>query len=169
MKLQFTNEPLGQYFRTLLHDAIYNESGVLPSETTEAYLADLLVRFAHFERMHGIRDAFGHRIPTVTGMLPEADIRLHANSFLREREVHKHIGDYLLFWAGMYPEYFEHLRKAGHVDGLIDAPAQGKASYYIASSYRESPYEEEAEVLYRLSDEFDGYMHAVKSVRKRMN
>ena len=53
----------------------------------------------------------------------------------RRRECHRHVGDFTLFWTGVYPEALPKLR-AGTADDLIDFPAQGKRSYYLASTYQ---------------------------------
>ena len=43
----------------------------------------------------------GRRVWQVAERLVEGDVLLNATSFEREREVHKHIGDFTLFWTGL--------------------------------------------------------------------
>ena len=74
------------------------------------YLAGVLADFAHVDRVHKIKDLAGRRLDEVADMLLHADVRLEATSFNREREVHKHIGDFTLFWAGVYPEALPRMR-----------------------------------------------------------
>ena len=60
------------------------------------------------------------------------------------REMHRHIGDFTLFWTGVYPEVLKRLRSPMHKDHFIDYCEQGKRSYYIASTFEEEPFKEEA-------------------------
>jgi hypothetical protein len=69
----------------------------------------------------------------------------------RRRECHRHVGDFTLFWTGVYPEALGHRRMRESADGLVDFQRQGKHSYYVASTYGT----DEAPVLRRLSAEFE--------------
>jgi hypothetical protein len=93
-------------------------------------------------------------------MLAEAEARIGD----ARREVHRHIGDFTLFWTGVYPEA---LRRADSRTGdrFIDYCTQGKRAYYIASRI---PGEAEAEsdVLERLSQEFELCAFGLGEARK---
>ena len=102
-------------------------------------------------------------------MLVEGDVVLHATSFDREREVHKHIGDFALFWTGVYPEMLRHFRAAHRADHLVDYVAQGRRSYQIASTFDHGPYAGEAPVLRRLSEQFETCMLGLNLVRKELD
>jgi len=69
------------------------------------------------------------------------------------REVHRHIGDFTLSGPASTPiaptAAFD--SPQGH---FIDYCEQGKRSYWIASTYANDPYAEEAPVLRRLSEQF---------------
>lgn len=119
------------------------------------YVADLLTRFAHVDEIYRIRNARGKRLEEVAEMLMEGSVLLNARSFAREREVHKHIGDFTLFWTGVYPEALRFLRAVTRKDHLLDYVQQGKKSYYIASTFDAGEYREEAPILRRLSAEFE--------------
>ena len=55
-------------------------------------------------------------------------------AFDRERQVRKHIGDYTLFFAGMFPESINRFRLRRHrLESFIDLMKAGKESYYIVS------------------------------------
>jgi hypothetical protein len=68
------------------------------------YLTNLLTEFAHIDSLYRLRDLNGRPLQEVAEMLYYADVRLGAQSFYQEREVHRHIGDFTLFWTGVYPE-----------------------------------------------------------------
>jgi hypothetical protein len=82
------------------------------------------------------------------------------------REVHRHIGDFTLFWTGVYPEALKRLRSILRKDHFIDYCEQGKRSYWIASTYEDDAYAEEAPVLRRLSEQFELCAWGLSQVRK---
>ena len=57
------------------------------------------------------------------------------------------------------------LRSALTKDSFIDYCEQGKRSYYIASTFADDPYREEAPVLRRLSEEFELCAYGLNQVR----
>src|SRR6266702_3385066 len=77
-----------------------------------------------------------------------------------------HMDDFTLFWTGVYPEALSRLRSALNKDSFIDYCEQGKRSYYIASTFEEDPYREEAPVLRRLSSEFELCAYGLNQVRR---
>src|SRR5689334_10398277 len=108
------SHPIRRYFAVEIHRALL-EVG-LCEQDVEAYLSHMMVQFMHHDKIFAIRDAAGHRLEAVVDMLAEGDIRVNANSFDRERQVHKHIGDFLLFWSGLFPEFLMQLKKPTHKD-----------------------------------------------------
>jgi hypothetical protein len=82
------------------------------------------------------------------------------------REVYRHIGDFTLFWTGVYPEALGRLRSVFSKDSFIDYCEQGKRSYFIASTFEEDPYRAEAPVLRRLSEEFELCAYGLNQVRR---
>src|SRR5690242_19836093 len=127
------SHPIRMYFAAEIHRAL-QEVG-LCEQDVEAYLSHMMVTFLHNENIYAIRDAAGHRIEAVIDMLAEGDIRINANSFDRERQVHKHIGDFLLFWSGLFPEFLKHHKGSMHKDVAVDILRQGQKSYYVASTF----------------------------------
>ena len=80
--------------------------------------------------------------------------------------VHKHIGDYTLFWSGVYPENLKALKAAPRRDHLVDYLRQGKRSYAIASDLSTDKADPPAAVLRRLSDNFEFCVYGLGLVRK---
>ncbi len=158
--------PIRRYFAVEIHRAL--EEVGLCEQDVEAYLSHMLVTFLHKDSIYSIRDAAGHRIEAVVDMLAEGDIRLNANSFDRERQVHKHIGDFLLFWSGLFPEFLKDIKKPTHKDAGVDIVRQGQKSYYLASTFEHDPYGIEAPTLLKLSTQFEGYQRSLTVVREAM-
>ncbi len=141
---------LNRLFAGLIEQTFQADLGIADPGLTD-YLSELLVRFVRLDAVYKLRDATGRRLDEVAAMLAEAGQR-QANP---RREVYRHIGDFTLFWCGVYPEALARLRSPAKADGLLDYCEQGKRSYYIASTYDQEPFAREAPVLRRLSDQFE--------------
>jgi len=122
------------------------------------YLADLLYDFTHIDHLYRIRDQRGRRLNEVAEMLLEADLLLNAGSFEREREVHRHIGDFTLFMVGIFPEFLKRIkidRWIHNPDFLIDYVKVGKYSYRNVSEFNYGEFKQNAALFRRLSDNFE--------------
>lgn len=152
------NHPLHRLFRGLAEHTFLAELGIGDPRLV-GYVAGLLARFVPSEGVWAIRDSQGRRITEVAAMLAEAEAS-HDDD--RRRECHRHVGDFTLFWTGVYPEALESLRSRRSIDHLIDYQQQGKRSYFVASTLAG----EQAPVLRRLSDEFELCAYGLSMVRK---
>ncbi len=159
---------LRRLFGALVERAFLQTLGVYESHVAD-YLADVLTDFAHMRQVYKIKDLSGKTLHEVADMLLHADVRLEATSFNREREVHKHIGDFTLFWAGLYPESLPRLQAQTRRDHLLDYVQQGKNSYAIAASHDYGDYRQQAPTLRKISDEFELCLYGLHSVRKQID
>jgi hypothetical protein len=125
------------------------------------YIALLLTRFVHSDAIYKVRNPAGRRLEEVAAMLLEAEARI-GNP---RREVHRHIGDFTLFWTGVYPEALRRLKTATRLDYFIDYCEQGKRAYHIAATI-ETEKAEENEVLERLSHDFELCAYGLGEVRR---
>ncbi|MDR3689632.1 MAG: hypothetical protein P4L46_09665 [Fimbriimonas sp.] len=157
--------PLRHYFVEALHDTLDREFGQVDDPEVEQYIGDMLVDFIDVDNIFDIHDAYGQKVDAVVDMLVEADIREAADSFDREREVHRHVGDFLLFWSGLFPEFLKQMKAPGSRDVLLDPIRQGKFSYYVVSTFEHGAYAHEARIFKKLSDEFDTYRYGLNLVR----
>ena len=130
------------------------------------YLTRLLTEFAHIDSLYRLRDLNGRPLREVAEMLYYADVRLGAQSFYQEREVHRHIGDFTLFWTGVYPEALPRMRASLRKDHLIDYVKQGKESYRLVSLFDIGEWREEAPMFRRLSENFEVAMQGLHAVRQ---
>jgi hypothetical protein len=160
--------PLRKLFGALVERAFLNTLGVYDSQVVD-YLAGVLTDFTHMRHVYRVRDLSGRNLSEVADMLLEAEIRMNAVSFNREREVHRHIGDFTLFWTGIYPDSLPRLQECARKDHLIDYVRQGKSSYAIAASHDYGAFRAESRVLHQLSEEFETCMLGLHSVREQMD
>jgi hypothetical protein len=150
-----------RFFTGLTEYAFHARLGVTDPPLVD-YIAELLVRFVRNDELYPVRSVRGQRLVAVADMLAEAQ---HREGPARQK-VHRHIGDFTLFWTGVYPEVIDGLRR-GSKDALIDYQKQGKRAYWIASTI---PVEKEtppADVLKRLSEQFDLCVYGLSEVRRQ--
>jgi hypothetical protein len=162
------DHPIRGLFQSLVSRAFQGHLGLSDPELSR-YIGDVLVDFIHRDHIYRIKNAEGRRLEEVAEMLLEGDVSLNATSFEREREVHKQIGDFTLFWTGVYPEMVRHLRAASRRDHLLDYVEQGRKSYQIASTFQYGAYADEAPILRQLSDQFETCMVGLHLVRREMD
>jgi len=160
--------PLFALFQELIHERLVAEFGRLHESQCEAYLSELLFEFLHTDQIFAIQDRQGNRLQAVSDMIEESDVLLNADSFERERQVHKHIGDFIMFWNGIYPEFLRQLRLQSGKDALCDFIQQGRESYYVVSTFDHSPYDVEAPMFRQLSEEFEMYTACLRFVRSHL-
>lgn len=153
------SHPLHRLFRGLTEHAFLAELGIGDPKLV-GYVAGLLARFVPAENVFRLRDDQGRRLSEVTAMLAQAESAVDPE---RRGECHRHVGDFTLFWTGVYPESLSALQSTISADHLIDYQERGKRSYYLASTYSD---EEVAPVLRRLSDQFELCAFGLSRVRK---
>jgi hypothetical protein len=156
------DHPLRRLFAGLAEHTFLDRLGIGDPRLID-YLSVLLSRFIHMDTIHRVCNGQGRRLEEVADMMLEAEA-LPPEGRTR-REVYRHIGDFTLFWTGVFPEALQRLRSVLHKDHFIDYCEQGKRSYYIASTFAGNPYQEEAPVLRRLSQEFELCAYGLNQVR----
>ncbi|HZU30109.1 MAG TPA: hypothetical protein VFB79_03285 [Candidatus Angelobacter sp.] len=162
------SNPLQRFFKEVV-ERNYEEVGVHNSEV-HAYVANLLAEFCDTTTLYKVKNAEGRSLCDVGEMLLESDpVYGLAPSFDRERQVRKHIGDYSLFFSGMFPEGLNHhrLRKA-RTEGLIDFVKAGKESYYIVSKFEHFEYAKVAPLFRKMSQEFEQLVYGLNHVKNEL-
>lgn len=157
-------DSLRRLFAALTEHTFQVELGVVDPALSD-YLVDLLVRFTRTPDIYRHRDAEGQRLEEVADMLEEAEQR----EARPERELRRHIGDYTLFWTGLYPEALPRLKSVDRKDFFISYDEAGRQSYLIASRFEEEPFEEEAAVLRTLGTEFELCKRGLNRIRKELD
>ena len=126
------------------------------------YIAALLARFIHCDAIYKVRNPAGRPLQEVGEMLVEAEARMGD----ARREIHRHIGDFTLFWTGLYPEALRRLQKQPRLDYFVDYCAQGKRAYHIASTIPTEQDARENGVLERLSHDFELCAYGLGELRR---
>ena len=155
--------PLRRLFQGLVEQAFMSELGVCDVQITD-YLSAMLCDFVHVDDIFRLRTVDGHVIREVSQAEAAAYLGPEVDGTLRTRIVNRYIGDFTLFWTGVYPESLR-ARTAG-VDRLNEYLLQGRRSYGIASELSTPDADPPASLLRRLSDEFEHCVCGLHLVRE---
>ncbi len=159
------DDVLRRLFQGAAEQTFESELGIADQQLID-YLVNLLLRFLRQEALFHVRDTTGHRLTQVVDMVQEAE---HRQARPR-REIHRHIGDFTLFYSGVFPEHLPRLQAPDRPDFLVDYAQQGKRSYLIAASYAEDDQSrDEAPVLWHLSEEFELCSEGLHRVRRELD
>jgi hypothetical protein len=158
--------PLRRMFSGLTEHAFMSVLGVAEPPLID-YLSELLTRFLHNDTVYRLKDGQGQSLSEVPDMLREAE-SLPATGSTR-REYHRHIGDFTLFWIGLFPEAIRMRQQGWSRDSFVSYMAIGKRSYLIASSFENEQFAHESAVLRRLSSEFEMCAVGLNQVRKEID
>ena len=152
---------IGRFFAGMAEYTFQTQLGVVDTALID-YLSDLLTRFVRQDVIYRLRDPRGRHLVAVAEMLAEAEKRVGQ----ARREIHRHVGDFTLFWSGVYPETVTGQSDSSS-DRLLDYQAEGKRSYWIASTI-ESAADKGAtgETLERLSENFELCAYGLREVRR---
>src|SRR6202142_2370855 len=160
------SHPLQQLFVELVGRHYAEEIGIRDPQIVN-YVAQLLAEFCDAEQLFKIRTAAGQPLSDVGEMLIESNpIFGPAPSFDRERQVRKHIGDYTLFFTGMFPESINHFRlRRARMEGFVDWMKAGKESYFIVSKFEHFEYAKVAPLFANLSRNFEQCVYGLNQVK----
>lgn len=156
--------PLRKLFDGLVEQVFIVELGICDPAVT-GYLGEMLADFVHVDRIYPLRAVDNHVIRDVSRMEALADLGPDVAETRRRRLINKYIGDFTLFWAGVYPENLRPRRQSG-VHRLTEYLVRGKRSYGIASELTAVSDQPPAEVLQNLSDQFEYCVHGLHLVRE---
>ncbi|MDX1964858.1 MAG: hypothetical protein SFX18_17040 [Pirellulales bacterium] len=126
------------------------------------YVTELLTRFSHYDEIYRVKNLYGRRLDQVSDMLLEAETRPAPLN----REVHRHIGDFTLFWSGLYPEALRWMQAAPRKDAVLNYKELGKRAYRIASTIPPADNPEENTVLERLSHDYELCLYGLNELRR---
>ena len=159
------NHPLRRLFAGLVEHAFCTEVGMCDPALT-GYLADLLVNFTHIDQLNAIRNTVGKRPEQVAAMLAILYDERPTSEIERDRTMYQHIGDYTLFWAGVYPEQIRSARGGRGGDTLLDYVSQGKRSYLIVSRLAGEDDAPPSSLFRHLSEDFEFCLYGLGLVRR---
>ena len=160
------SHPLQELFQDLVGRHYAAEIGIRDPQIV-AYVSHLLAEFCEADQLFKVHNANDRPLDDVGEMLLESDtVYGPAPSFDRERQVRKHIGDYTLFLAGMFPESINHFRlRRQRLENFVQWVKAGKESYYIVSKFEHFEYAKVAPLFASLSKNFEGCVYGLNMVK----
>lgn len=161
--------PLEGFFQQAVRNSYEGKLGIHDPDVT-GYVAHLLCDFSDARNLYCVRDEAGHPVDELAEMINASDpVNGSAPSFDAERALRKHIGDYALFVAGMYPEAAGSSRRLRHhYPSLTELIRAGKDSYFIVSQFNLFEYEQEAALFARLADRFEHCVLGLTLLREEL-
>src|SRR6201981_512842 len=163
------SHPLQELFQDLVGRHYAEEIGIRDPQIV-AYVSHLLAEFCEADQLFKIHNAANRPLDDVGEMLLESDpVYGPAPSFDRERQVRKHIGDFTLFFAGMFPESVNRYRlRRQRLESLVDWMKAGKESYYIVSKFEHFEYAKVAPLFANLSRNFEECVYGLNRVKNEL-
>jgi hypothetical protein len=164
MSTEPQNSVMQRYFAGLTETTFQSELGVVDPPLID-YVSGLLLRFVRNDVIYSFRTVTGRPMMTISEMVAEASARLGD----AKRELHQYIGDFTLFWAGVYPEALRSSNIPHRMNDQFESYcAHGRRAYRIAAcietTRRDAP---DPEILERLSDRFDLCCYGLREVRRQ--
>ena len=161
--------PLEALFLDLVGRHYAHEIGIR-DEAVVGYVAHLLSEFCEVQQLFRIQNLAGKPLTDVGEMLLQSDpVFGPAPSFDRERQIRKHIGDYTLFFTGMFPESINHLQlRRNRLENFVDWMKAGKESYYIVSRFDSFEYTRVAPLFESLSAHFEQCVYGLNCVKNEL-
>ncbi len=162
------SETLRNFFDELIERSFKQRLGLVDAEVT-SYVSDLLTQFNRTENLYRIKNTEGKPLREVGEMLVASNPLFEAPSFDREREVRKHIGDFTMFFAGLFPEALNRWRlRRMNLDSLVDYVRAGKESYYIVSEFNLFEYRSLSGFFKKMSEQFETCVFGLNLVKQEL-
>jgi hypothetical protein len=163
------NHPLRALFGELVQTRLLG-TAQLNDIPAAKYVAGVLVDFCHTDNLYKIRNSSGKTLEDVGEMLIASNPMLEGRSFIYEREVRKHVGDYTLFLAGMFPEYVARIhRQKRRLESFVDYLKAGKESYSVVAAFDQFEFKDEAPLFRRLSERFELCVFGLNLVKQDLD
>ena len=158
--MQERRETIEKYFAGIAENTFHTQLGVVNPPLVN-YVTDLLIRFVRLDNFYRVRSISGKPIMDVDELVSEATMRLGD----AKREILQYIGDFTLFWLGVFPESFQ--KNGERTAKYNNFCEHGSRSYEIASQIETTDDEApDSEVLGTLSESFELCAYGIQEVRR---
>lgn len=160
-----SNQHIRALFGGVVQQVFMVDVGLCDPRVTD-YLSDMLAEFLHVDRIYRLHTVDGEPIREIQRMQREAYLGPDVDDGTRNRLIHKYIGDFALFWAGVFPEQLTQRRHGA--DLLREYLLRGKQSYHIASELSRPNMHPPSELLRNLGEHFEFCVHGLHLVRDNL-
>ncbi|MEO1616251.1 MAG: hypothetical protein AAFV88_10405 [Planctomycetota bacterium] len=151
-----------RFFRGISEFIFHSKLGVADVQLVD-YVGDLMLRFVRVDSLYSLRQSDGMRARHILEMVSEAERRIG----LAKREVYRHVGDFTLFWSGMYPESLGESSSSSRSAGrLVNYCHQGKRAYAKAAEIEGGEDRPPSELIHRMSEHFEMCAYGLREIRR---
>ena len=157
-------DELRKLFRGVVEQVFFTEIGICAPALT-AHLSGMLADFVHIDQIYRMRGVDGSVIQDVSRLHAKADLGSCVDQVSRERIISRYVGDFSLFWVGLYPETLRPRRQCG-IDRLGEYILQGRRGYEVAGRLSQAEDVPSANLLLDLSEQFEFCVHGLHLVRR---
>jgi hypothetical protein len=165
MQWRYEHHPLKKLFAGLVESAFCVDVGFCNPRLND-YIVRLLIEFIHIDSACRMGDDGGARLETIASMLAWIQKNEQNVDKPERRDAYLHVGDYTLFWTGVFPEGLRRRREGVNPNMLAVYVDRGKESYAIASELTDEDGQPPRSVLRCLSEEFETCAHGLRLVRE---
>ncbi|MGE3181548.1 MAG: hypothetical protein AB7N71_07955 [Phycisphaerae bacterium] len=158
------NHSLEDLFGGLVEQVFMAEIGIC-DPTLTSYLTNLLIDFVHTDKIYRLQTADGEALRDLAAIEAGVVLPEKCDGTERTRLINRYVGDFALFWTGVYPETLRPRRRHG-ADRLREYMLRGKQSYSIASELTLGSTKPPGELLAHLSEQFECCVHGLHRVRE---
>jgi len=153
-------ETIEKYFAGIAENTFHTQLGVVNPPLVN-YVTNLLIRFGRLDNFYRVRSISGKPIMDVDELVGEATMRLGD----AKREILQYIGDFTLFWLGVFPESFQ--KNGERTAKYNNFCEHGSRSYEIASQIETTDDDApDSGVLETLSESFELCAYGIQEVRR---
>ena len=164
MRARDPQQELRELFSGLVEQAFFTDMGLCAPALTD-YVSGMLADFVHVDHIYRVQAVDGDVIREAARLQTQADLGSTGNAVARDRAVNRYIGDFTLFWVGLYPETLR-ARRQGGVDRVHEYLLQGKRGYGVASALSRLGDLPPADLLRELSEQFECCVQGLHLVRQ---
>ena len=151
-----------RFFKGICEFIFHTKLGVADVQVVD-YVSDLMLRFVRVDSVYAVRQSDGMPSRHLLQMITEGERRIG----LAKREVYRHVGDFTLFWSGVYPESLQAAKNASDVPSyFLDYCRQGKRAYAIAAEIEGGKDRPSSELIGRMSEQFEMCAYGLREVRR---
>ena len=147
-----------QFFAGVVENVFHSDLGICDPEPI-GYFSELLVSYIHVDDLFPFGNK-NRRVKDVSQLLSKAKTKE------QKRQICRYIGDFTVFWVGLYPENIRNLHGTGLGFSTSDFAEQGKKFYLIARRCTSSKQKPPPHLLEDLSNHYHDYVHGLSLCRK---
>jgi len=153
-----------KFFHGAIENTFHTEIGIANPEVID-YISEIVATFVHVDSIYPFHNELGGKLENFETAIQE--FKTYGSS-VYTRLLFKHIGDFTIFWTGLFPENIKRLH-VGINNDVRSFIKQGKKSYLIASELSQPDDNPPGRVLKEIGQCFEECTLGLNLCRKEWN